>query len=451
METLESKHAKFVLKFASLSGLIKFTEEQYAKFVGLGGGIEISYTSNAKTANMMYKIICGDAMESIQSYLMELRNSSCALLGAYNTGVVSTLLTHSDRRNVLPPALAAVYKQYDEFITTENIVGRMNDIYSEVSEIVARMMASTSFKKYLKTIILSPTTPGFLEQVNKFKDSYSSINIKIEPPKKDIRDCPTCCVRMSIFPELSELRCPECALVVHLEGAVFDDAQVYTQQNSAKIKEYDPNKHCDKWIKCIQAKENRIIPSEVVDKLNAKAVAHYFRGEGRTLSMAGMSCKLVRQWLKSEISSKNKKLTNFNNNAALIRKMVTSLHGDAVVPPQLSYDEEEKLLLDFSRSMAEYDLITSDLLMMSKLGIKLRSNKPYYPYGLFKILRIRYLAALAAKDASEQTKYKRLIEGIHIQSDDTLVDNDIIWAEICRRIPDFVYEFTDRNFLIECL
>lgn len=354
---------------------------------------------------------------SVQKKIQLVRNEYCIGVNCY----VAEYLTHKSD---------SAYKGFEDFIRMNNILGRIENIYSE-------------FEAMLQILPLGEET----EAINKLREKYNSINIKIDYSRKDIFMCKTCDIKMSIVPELSELQCPKCNIVVLLEGAVFDDTQIYTQQNTLRAKDYDPNKHCDRWIKCIQARENRNIPQDIINKIDRRAIAHYTRGN-TLLPMTNMTCKLIREWLKAESAAGGKKLTTFNNDAALLRKLITSLHGQAVVPPQLTYDEEEKMLLDFSRAMAEYDNVVNNAKLMNKIGIKGRSNKPYYPYGLFKILRLRYRAA---KTQSERDKYKKLIEGIHIQSDDTLVDNDRIWQQICLIIPDFTYEFTDRNFILECL
>ncbi len=387
MEPLENLNNKYVSKIEVLKELIDFTCDLHQKET------------------------------DIQEKVKLIRNEYCIGVNCY----VAEYLTHKSE---------ASYKGFEDFIRMNNVLGRIENLYSE-------------FENMLEILPLGKET----ETINKLREKYNSINIKIDYNRKDIFMCQTCKIKMNIVQELSELQCPNCHIVVLLEGAVFDDTQIYTQQNTLRAKDYDPNKHCDRWIKCIQARENRNIPQDVINKIDRRAVAHYTRGN-TLLPMTNMSCKLIREWLKAESAAGGKKLTTFNNDAALLRKLITSLHGQAVIPPQLTYDEEEKMLLDFSRAMAEYDNVVNNVKLMNKIGIKGRSNKPYYPYGLFKILRLRYRSA---KTQSERDKYKKLIEGIHIQSDDTLVDNDRIWQQICLIIPDFTYEFTDRNFLLECL
>lgn len=431
MEPLENKNNKFVAKYNVLLEIVDFVAQAYS---GYDGVVSVRHKGDCKSATMLYDIIYQGTDDDIAKRLSDLRLECVDIIWSYNIGVAPSLLRYSEDKS------DEAYYNYDEYIITENIIGRMTDVYNTIEDIVAVLLNHSGFKKHIGTT-------SFKETLNKYRDTYSSLVVKIDAAKKDICICPTCQIKMAVHAELSELRCPQCAVVIHLEGAVFEDAQIHIQQTTIKSKEYDPNKHCDKWIKCIQGKEDRNIPAYVINKIDAKAIAHYSRGD-RLLPMNNMTCKMIREWLKNECGENGRKLTCYNNDSALIRKIVTSLHGDAVVPPQLLYDEEEKLLLDFSRAMAEYDNIVTDPKAMEKIGIRGRSNKPYYPYGLFKILRIRYLSAL---DRKEEIKYKKLIECIHVQSDDTLVDNDLIWKEICNRIPDFKYEFTDRNFLVECI
>ena len=366
MEPLENKHKKYINKINASIQLCKYLASVKPE--------DIKVTENGKgyVKNMILLINSNKTpCNLVEKCMRELKQ----LQTSYNSGVAPHIFEYFQSKHD-----ESVYLGFNEFVETENILGKLEHFNKILME-------------YAK---LHNFNSNIMENINKLNEQYNRITIKINKKTKDIKICPNCSQKMTIFPELSELRCGVCSFILQLDGAIFDDSQFYTQQ-VVKVKEYVSTKHCDKWIKCIQTKENRLIPPIVINKLDALAVAHFTRKD-KLQSMQGISCSLIRAWLKDSCNEKGTKLTNFNNHAALIRRMITALHGDAVIPPQLSYDEEEKLLLDFSRAMAEYDNI----------------------------------------------------ECIHIQSDDTLVDNDVIWGVICNRIPDFIYEPTDRNFIFEC-
>ena len=430
MDNLENKNNKFLIRFGVLADVCKYL----IGVCSIIGNEKLKSKKVTKSVEkMMIDIICSSTTQTVELFKNHTLNELKVVEGEidklktiYQIGISPILNrpTSDPLRDLL----------FDEFIETENFHGWTKDIFKKLM-IYGDMIKVNRDKNK--------------EYIGKCKEIFDQQYIAPRVRRKDVRICTNCDIRMTVYPDLSELRCPNCAIIVQLEGTIFEDAMLFTQQ-VIKVKEYDPNKHCDKWIKCIQTKENKIIPPDVINKIDTLAVAHFTR-KGKLMSMAGMTCLLVRAWLKKESTIKGAKLTTYNNHAALLRRMVTALHGNAVIPPQLTYDEEEKLLLDFSRAMNEYDKIITDPATIIRIGAKSRSNKPYYPYGLYKILRIRYRKAVLQKNRADQEKYKRLIECIHIQSDDTLVDNDIIWREICTRIPEFPYEATDRNFLYECM
>ena len=186
----------------------------------------------------------------------------------------------------------------------------------------------------------------------------------------------------------------------------------------------------------IQAKENKAFAEAELDKLNAKAKLFYTKN-GRLRSMHSMKCKNIRDWLK-ELD-----LTGYNQHAPLLRKIVTSQNGTSIVPPQLKFEEEQRILVLFSQAMDIYDEFMEE--KMANSSKKSRSNKPYYPYVLFKILCIVLPPG---------RRQRGLIECIHLQSDGTLKNHDMIWEEICVRMQkrgekDFKYQPTDRTVLID--
>ena len=150
--------------------------------------------------------------------------------------------------------------------------------------------------------------------------------------------------------------------------------------------------------------------------------------------MSNMKCKQIREWLKDY-----KLTTKWNDHAPLIRKVITSLHGESITPPQLTKEEEEEILIDFSYDMQLYEELSkqNDILhLIDKDKIK---NKPYYPFGLLKVL---------CRILKDDRRLKGLIECIHFQSNQTNVKNDKIHKIICQ-IRGKKYEPTDKTILID--
>lgn len=276
---------------------------------------------------------------------------------------------------------------------------------------------------------------SYAEMVKSIMNKFKHIEIQFPAPDTTPADVCTSCtnnVKMIMDPFNSEMICQKCGATSKLDGVVFEDSQLYSQQSSAsKHKNYKYNSHCEKWLNQIQARENREIPDEVIQGVNRLARRDYTQN-GRVRSMKGMRCSEVRGWLK-QLGA-----TRFNNNAALIRRIVTSMNGEAVVPPQLTVEETFDILYDFSRAMDLYDGFDSEREVLAEIGKTEVGNKPYYPYGLMKILMNRLPPG---------PRLNRLIECIHLQTAATLKKHDQLWFQICERIPDFKYTPTNRTVL----
>lgn len=356
-----------------------------------------------------------------------------------------------------------IHNKYNMFVMSENILDKMDQCMSNLMNIVEKFRKSKDFRAFITTPLkpkveklcknqgeLAELTmrlaslrnekieeksyADFFIIFQKQYEEYMQNKLILTVKKETVSDC-TCGGKMDILPDTSELRCSMCGMIVTLEGTVFEDSQFYTQQGQCtKHKKYDAKRHCKKWLDQIQAKENKNFPPELIVALNERAKKYYTRG-GKLRSMTRMRCAQIRDWLK-EIGQ-----TDYNPHAPLLRKIITSENGTAVIPPQLSYDEEQRVLVKFARAMDMYDQIMEKKL--TNVTNNRRPNKPYYPYVLFKILYM---------ELKKGTRLDGLIECIHLQSDSTLKNHDIIWKEICENMgdeKDFVYKPTDRIILID--
>lgn len=371
----------------------------------------------------------------------------------------------------LPPSIASnatmleIHNKYNTFIMSENILDRMDQCMGNLSGIVEVYRKSKEFRTFItskkiknKPIVKSTDLLDLNRCLNAAFETSNSSDSKMPPPseffvvfqkqheeymqnklslavvKEPVSDC-SCGGKMDVLPDTSELRCCVCGMIVTLEGTVFEDSQFYTQQGQCtKHKKYDAKRHCKKWLDQIQAKENKNFPPELIVALNERAKKYYTRN-GKLRPMTRMRCAQIRDWLK-DLGE-----TDYNPHAPLLRKIITSENGKAVIPPQLTYDEEQRVLVKFARAMDMYDQIMEKKL--TNITNNRRPNKPYYPYVLFKILYM---------ELKKGPRLDGLIECIHLQSDSTLKNHDVIWKEICENMgdeKDFVYKPTDRTILID--
>jgi hypothetical protein len=240
---------------------------------------------------------------------------------------------------------------------------------------------------------------------------------------------------MNVFSDVSELRCYKCGVTITLHGTIFDDTQYYNQQGqTSSHKKYDDKGHYRKHSNEIQAKGNITIVDEHLDQIDKCALRDYTKN-GKLRRMDNMRCAQVRRWLKETGR------TEYNRKVPTIRKLITGRHGKSIVPPQLTVEEDNDFLADFSQIMIHYVEVVKDPEILRKIGKSKVHNKPYYPYIIFKI----YLKRL-----HHDKRLWGLLECIHLQSDTTLVRNDIIWEGICKRMKGSGYKYkpTDRTLLL---
>lgn len=249
-----------------------------------------------------------------------------------------------------------------------------------------------------------------------YKDQIIQISIKRIP----IETCNVCGNNMTLFADRSEMRCSssDCGQIVTLYGIVFEDNQIYNQQNTAaKNKKYDPNGHLSKWIDKIQSKEDYIFDPNVITAVDEVAIKEYTRN-GQLRNMTNLRCETIREWLKR---------LGFNNcydHAPLLRKIITGIHGTAVVPPEFTAEERQDILIECSLSLREYETVIKNQDLLRRLEKDRAKNKFYYPYVLWQIINLKI---------TDPTKKRKLLECIHLQSEKTLRNNDLVWHEICKK------------------
>lgn len=169
---------------------------------------------------------------------------------------------------------------------------------------------------------------------------------------------------------------------------------------------YDPQRHCKFWLSRIQGKEAVNFNKTCLSKLRI-----LINGIG----VRDISCAQIRLYLKTL------GYTQYNYDVSLLRAELVG-----VKPPQLTYNEISNITGIFTRCVNIYDIIKPDN----------KSNTPYYPYIIYKIIESEF------KD--EQRK-RTLLESIHLQGRETLINHDITWKKICAHMPQIKYKATDRN------
>lgn len=222
--------------------------------------------------------------------------------------------------------------------------------------------------------------------------------------------CEKCNQEMSITTNTSQMFCKKCGMLEKIYGTVFEDNQFYHQEGQrAKHCNYETNKHFKIWVERIQARESKDIPPVVIKKLNKCAENDNIIDRNR------ISCQLIREYLRDI------KETAFNEHVPLIRKLMTG-----IVPPQLDDIELRKLEIRFDKSISIFE----------KIKPANKTNCPYHPYFIYKILDIMI---------QNINRKKQILSCIHLQSRDTLIENDKNWKIICEQIPFFKNKYRPTN------
>ena len=244
-----------------------------------------------------------------------------------------------------------------------------------------------------------------------FKD-YEMINIDETFEDKGSETCPKCSTPYDIDEKTCEFICKPCGKTEKMYGVVFEDEQFFYQEGQrTKHGRYDSIKHAKLWTDRIQAKESTEIPETIINTLKRRI-------RRDNIWIERIDCETIRSYLKQL------KLTLYNNHIPLIRKIITGKE-----PPQFTDHELRLLYMHFSTAIQIFNKIK---------GVE-KSNCPYHPYFIYKIVE------QLLNKPSDLERRKDILSCIHLQSRETLIENDKLWFMICDHIPEFSKSATNRK------
>lgn len=291
-------------------------------------------------------------------------------------------------------------ESYYRIITGENFSVKVNDVISK-----AKSSAHLLFRVLGTGFLVKSVAKGIeyrLDDIIKRLDNIHRVSIEVPIEKYNHEIC-KCGVRMDVFPELSELHCPNplCGEIRAIVGAVFRDDQFYPQDGQkTKHGGYDTSRHYRFWIERIQGAENKTFEQDQLDKIE------YVLNRDK-YNKNILTCENIRTILKD--SSVN--LTTLNNHATLLVKI---FGGQA--PPKLTFQENRLVAIRFNKAMGLYDIVVPS-----------GGNKPYYPYFIYKIIEHEF---------RNNPEKLRLLDFIHLQSRETVIKNDKIYEQMCELADD---------------
>lgn len=296
-----------------------------------------------------------------------------------------------------------IYHKFNIFLSSEDFYG----VFDNLIEFIYNFLIN------FKELILSfkPQNDKILKKIFQLINQYKKTQLiyNIDNIEYDICSCGN---KMIIQSNTSELLCTKCGFIHTLIGSVFENNQFYQQEGNRYMHgTYDPNRHCKFWIDRIQAKENTII-----DDISINKIRHCIKKD-KIENLKNISIDQFRLYLKQT------KLSKLNDHIPLIKKIITGY-----IPPQLTHKELHLLFNYFDKATKIYNQIKP----------KEKSNSLYYPFLIWKILDLIII---------DKQKKKELLSCIHLQSYETLIDNDKIWYQICKHNDKFIYRPTDKSIL----
>ncbi len=306
-----------------------------------------------------------------------------------------------------------------------SIVDIMSQYYCEsLSLAEERSLAKTFYKRIYSTnlqsnidVILDSAVSMFQTLSNLQKkeenaflikkiEKCKSINVDMDIKKTNYEQCRNCDVRMSVLSVTSEMECDACGIRKKLTGMVFEDYQFYNQEGQkTKHGSYDPSRHLNFWLNCILA------INVDIDKEDLKTIENSLQSDGIKKYM--INPKFMRERLKEC------KLTKLNDFVPYLVKYFSSKG-----PPLLNFEERKYIANRFEKMMDYYELVKDSN----------DRNRPYYPFFIYKIIEDRY---------SDDPEKIKILEYIHLQSDDTVIKNDETYRRICEKSEgEFKYRST---------
>lgn len=354
-------------------------------------------------------------MENLQEISNDYEMGSVKILSDYfllTQKYQNSLLTDPDViskfKNSYIFSLDKYFNTYQIFIKKENFVSKIDRFYTTLKNIVNVAIKSNNLE-------IRP----HINNIKSIFSNYENSTITRNMSKAACTKCTVCDREMKIVANLSEIICIYCGITENLYGTVFEDEQFYYQEGQrSKHGSYDPSKHCRFWIERIQARESKEIPESVINAIKNCISNNNIRNK------EDVTCKEIRKYLSQTRNSA------YNEHIPLIRKMII---GES--PAQLTDQELQLITIYFDKVIRIYD----DIKPADKI------NVPYHPYLIYKIIEHILKNKKPQDFQNSKKRVTSILSCIHLQSRETLIENDKTWKHICNYIDEIEYKPTDRN------
>jgi hypothetical protein len=362
-----------------------------------------------KSGEQLQKILyLLDQIKTCDLTIMTMRSNALAtsaenLLTDYRLSVVGILSNYyrMQQHN------EEINKNYYKIITTENFVSRVDELVKQaeyISLVIKKIIIDAKWQIHEykpcsdsnnrdNNVILTNCSI-LIDEINSLITSTNAIIIAVGLNQTNYDTC-ECGAKRVHIPELSELRCSSssCGLVKIIVGCIFKEDQYASDTQKSKCNGYDFGRHFKFWMERLQALEHKIFNEGDLARIKECIV------RDRTLNCE-ITCVRMRGYLK-ELN-----LTEYNDHVPLLVKMFGG-YG----PPQYDFQETRDIAIKFNKIINLYHKVNPN-----------GSNRPYYPFFIYKIVEHKF------RDNPEKL---RLLDYIHLQSDDTIKKNDSYYEKIC--------------------
>lgn len=286
---------------------------------------------------------------------------------------------------------------YFSFISTENIAARLNQCMQYIGECC-------------KIIETCDEKSPLIVKIEKYQKRFNRTPVYEQSAYVHDYETCTCGNKMNTTLNSNEIVCYQCGEIKIVHNDSTEDT-IFGRRDDRGIKhgKYDPSRRCKFWIERIQGKENADISKDCTDAVTTCIDRDHLSNSDIIL------CMQIREYLKET------GFTVYNDHVTLIRKIITGYS-----PPYLTEDELKILYHIFNKVITIFD----DIKPAKKY------NSPYYPYIVGKILH---------HILPNGQRKRRILECIHMQSNTTLVANDILMKTICKRVSDIEYTPTIKS------
>lgn len=312
------------------------------------------------------------------------------------------------------PAVTIVRKKVPVPVATARSAKTRSESKSELMEHYLRLLREvhtmnvrgrmTGIMAWCTRQIDTPTqNMSPIPNINELMRRYEFYTLDDSVEKGTDHICQRCNIPYFLDEKMSEFNCSRCGITEPLYGEVFSDDQIMFHEGArVRNSSYAPTKRCKEWIDRIQARETDSLPEELINsiKILIKRDKVFFEN---------INYKLIRGYL-SEL-----KMSKYNDNIPSIKKRITQKD-----PPQFTDTELRQIHMYFSRVMQILGKINTD-----------KKNCSHHQFFIYKIVE------QIMTHPRDHGRRRGILANIHLQSKQTLVRNDEIWAEVCEHIQGF--------------